>query len=352
MEYLFDRAEEFKDIGTYKGMPRGGRVGPETKKINSPISPKENYFRLLKNESPLWITMSNADCVSIVAEAYKDMTARVSGGIDWFGIEWQIEPTVGAGMVKPGTRRLSDIVNWEQELVFPDLEAVDWEADYKKNYEPYLDDRRARMTIILNGWFERLADLTSFDDCLCYLLTEPEAVEAFFTRLTDWHIELARKYIEVYGVNIISIHDDLGTQRSSFISPELYREVLMPHHHRFVEAVHAMGACVGLHSCGNVGNLIPSYIDAGFDYWDGQDNANDKLDLMEKYGDRLAQGTTLLIPEDATDEEAEKIMDDLLAGLGKTARIIVGIRDMRKDKQEWSTAKFYEKSRIMLCGEK
>ena len=58
--------------------------------------------------------------------------ARCKGGIDWFGIEWEYEPKTNAAMVKPGTRRLDDITNWES-LVFPDLSAIDWQKDYEEN---------------------------------------------------------------------------------------------------------------------------------------------------------------------------------------------------------------------------
>ena len=54
--------------------------------------------------------------------------------------------------------------------------------------------------------FERLAELTSFSDALLYLLDEPEALSAFFERLSDWHVELmqiARKY---YHADMIVFH--------------------------------------------------------------------------------------------------------------------------------------------------
>ena len=37
-------------------------------------------------------------------------------------------------MVRPGTRRLSDITEWETELTFPDLATIDWQHDYDTIY--------------------------------------------------------------------------------------------------------------------------------------------------------------------------------------------------------------------------
>ena len=48
-----------------------------------------------------------------------------------------------------------------------------------------------------------------------YLIEEEEEVTALFSRFTDFHIELmevARKY---YGADLITFHDDMGTQIST-----------------------------------------------------------------------------------------------------------------------------------------
>ena len=61
-------------------------------------------------------------------------------------------------------------MNWEKELVFPDLKAIDWKKDYQEHYADLMEPDRATTFIIVNGCFERLADLTSFEDTFCYLL--------------------------------------------------------------------------------------------------------------------------------------------------------------------------------------
>ena len=48
---------------------------------------------------------------------------------------------------------------------------------------------RPTLFVIVNGFFERLADLTSFEDAFMYLLEEQEALEAFYTKLCDFHIK-------------------------------------------------------------------------------------------------------------------------------------------------------------------
>ena len=77
-------------------------------------------------------------------------------------------------------------------------------------------------------FFERTADLTSFEDAFCYLLEEPEALTEFYDRLAEWHIELIKIAKEYYHTDMILFHDDMGTQISTFFSPQIYKELFLP----------------------------------------------------------------------------------------------------------------------------
>ena len=198
MNYPFCPEEELKDVGKFRPVPKPyGVPSFPVRKFNTPITPKENFLRLARGEEPLWMPNFSVDFNCLQPMVMPDAYARTYGGTDWFGIEWQYEELSRAAMVKPGTRRLSDIVNWEKELVFPDLKAIDWKKDYQEHYADLMEPDRATTFIIVNGCFERLADLTSFEDTFCYLLEEPEAVGDFFEKLTDFHIELFKIAREV-----------------------------------------------------------------------------------------------------------------------------------------------------------
>ena len=120
MSFVFNE-DELKVIGEYY-LPGiyGGRA-KSVPKYNRPITPRENMIRYLKGENPLWMPDTRRDCATICPYVMPDSYARAFGGIDWFGIDWTYEPKSNAAMVTPGTRRLSDITAWEEELVFPDL---------------------------------------------------------------------------------------------------------------------------------------------------------------------------------------------------------------------------------------
>ncbi|MGL4282456.1 MAG: uroporphyrinogen decarboxylase family protein [Eubacterium aggregans] len=272
-------------------------------------------------------------------------TARAFGGTDWFGIEWECEPLTKAAMVKPGTRRLSDITQWESEIIWPDLKAIDWQKDYEDNYKDRIADDRFSYFVIVNGLFERTADLTSFEDTFCYLLEEPEALTAFFDKLVDWHIELIHIAKEVYHADMILFRDDMGTQISTFFSPNTYRELFLPQYQKITKSAHDLGMFVCLHSCGNVGTLMSLFIEAGFDDWEGQDSANDKDSIMSEYGVDLAQCTLYIVPADLSDEDAVADIHKRVDELATTGRFACRLRDEKTDRKINLAEELYRYSR-------
>jgi Uroporphyrinogen decarboxylase (URO-D). len=339
--------KEVSDMGMYSAVPGmyGLPSGP-VRKFDTPITPKENFLRIYRGERIAWLPNMATDCNMLQPEVMPDAYARNHGGSDWFGIEWEYEALTNAAMVKPATRRLSDITKWREELLWPDLNAIDWEKDYKENYEPVIDSNRVTMFAIVNGLFERTADLTNFADTFCYLLEEPEELTAFFEKLVDFHIDLIKIAKKYYHADIITFHDDMGSQKDSFMSPNTFKEIMMPHYQKITSAVHELGMFINYHSCGSVGNLLPYFIESGFDSWEGQDSANNKVELMNEYGDQLIQAGMIFFPEDATDEQVDEMIDEALETLGKKERFFLAYSaDMKIERNYQSMGRIYEKSR-------
>jgi len=338
--------KELEIIGQYDMPGIYGAPRSIVPKYNYPITPKENMLRMLRGEMPLWVPNQSIENNAIQPEIMPDAFARNHGGIDWFGIEWVYEPLTRAAMVKNGTRALSDLTNWREEVVFPDLSKIDWQKDYEENYKGHIAEDRFSYFVIVNGLFERLADLTSFEDAFCYLLEEPEELTAFYDKLVEWHIELIKIAKEVYHADMILFHDDMGTQRSTFFSPALYEELFLPQYKKIVDATHEMGMYICLHSCGNIKTLMPLIIEAGFDGWEGQDSANDKAAIMREYGKDLAQMTLYIIPTSMSDEEAVADIHKKVDELAMTGRYACRLKDDNPNRKVNLAEELYRYSRL------
>lgn len=346
------REEEMQVVGTYPKYPMPyGAPGAEMKKYNTPITPKENFARILNHEKPLWIPSYYADFNFIQPRIMPDAQARWKGGKDWFGIEWEYEPVTDSSMVKPGTRRLADISDWKEKLEFPNLSEIDWKKDFRENYEGKISADKPTAFVIVNGLFERTADLTSFEDAFCYLLEEPEVLHEFYARLTEWHIELCRVAREEYGADIIIFHDDMGSQRSPFFSTNTYRELLLPYYKRMNDAIHEMGMCTISHACGNMEIHLDALVDAGFDGWEGQDNSNDKKMTMEVYGDRLFQTSGFVPTPGMPVEEMLEQLEKMVKNFGSKGRFLIWLNTIEQPYLEKGSELIYRLSREMYSKE-
>ncbi|MCL2034238.1 MAG: methyltransferase [Oscillospiraceae bacterium] len=96
---------------------------------------------------------------------------------------------------------------------------------------------------------------------------EPELIHHYNDRLAKAWLVCLERYLGAVGeyIDVIQFGDDLGTQISSQISPQMYREMIKPYHamqYQWVQNNYP-DVRVFLHCCGAISNLIPDLIDAG-----------------------------------------------------------------------------------------
>jgi len=85
------------------------------------------------------------------------------------------------------------------------------------------------------------------------------------------------------------VTEDNGYRDRSFVSPRMYREVVLPCQKRFCEFCRARGMRMMLHTCGYNMELVPLYVEAGFDVLNPMEvkAGMDPLRLKKEYGDVL-----------------------------------------------------------------
>lgn len=258
--------------GTYYGIPY-----PETERLTPPITPKDNALRYFSGKPCAWVPDVNADIVDITPDCNPDAIAQgYEGGLDAFGVKW-IPVSSNEDLpafVEPGFVLLEDIADW-QELRFPDVDSWPW-AEYGEKYrQTYKDDDRLLRGVIYSGFFERLISLMSFEEAAMAMVTDPDAVRAFFEALADMNIKIAAHYKEDFGCEAILLHDDWSAQLAPFFSPKLASEIIAPCLKRVVDFCHDNGMLFILHSCGNGTSMIPAMAQAGVDGWQAQLDAID-----------------------------------------------------------------------------
>ncbi|MHA1732792.1 MAG: uroporphyrinogen decarboxylase family protein [Promethearchaeota archaeon] len=139
------------------------------------------------------------------------------------------------------------------------------------------------------SFFEALAEIFGFKTLFSLLLREPRFVERVVREMVDYAVVTVRNFAE-RGVRLFYVSNDIGQTGRALISPGMYRRFFFPSFRRFCREVHRVGGKVLMHSCGNVAELVPMFVEAGLDAlhpWEPTAGM-DIIAGKREWGDRLA----------------------------------------------------------------
>ena len=77
------------------------------------------------------------------------------GGKDMFGVNWEYDPVIRGSTVRPGQPMLLDANDWEDVLVWPDVDNWNW-ADSAARNRTFLTEGKFNIMPFMTGWYERL----------------------------------------------------------------------------------------------------------------------------------------------------------------------------------------------------
>jgi uroporphyrinogen decarboxylase len=179
-----------------------------------------------------------------------------------------------------------------------DLEGFSWPDPSDSGYWRGLGERASKLhegtdhaviLNLLNGPVHQSQYMRGYCEWLEDVLLRPEFVVALAERITDLWVEMNTNILEASKdyIDLVSYGDDVATQHSPLIRPELYRKLIKPYHQRMAAAIKRFGKPIIYHSCGSVFSLIPDLIDVGIDALNPVQVAADGMDtkrLKQEYG--------------------------------------------------------------------
>jgi hypothetical protein len=304
-----------KELTVVASVPGFGGA-PPTPVYDFPATQREGYAALYAGR-PIW-QITGLEQTLFCPKVNPDNVARAfvfdgsgfnsadGGGKDMFGIEWEYVAQAGGSMVRPGKPFMEDANEWREKLVWPDVDAWDWDNAARYNAD-YLRDDKFNVCWFLNGWYERLISFMDFEGAIMAMIDEDQqdAVKELFDKLSDLYIRILDRYVTHFPrLDGFCIHDDWGSQKETFFSPALAGEMIVPYMRRVTDFLHSKGKACELHSCGQLLKQVPNFIAAGWDSWSGQ-IMNDTHKIYELYGDKIIIGVTpdMYDPSDKTEQE-------------------------------------------------
>ncbi len=280
------------------------RPGPELTfpKFDYPVTPKENFLLAATHKTPYWIPISLTDDQMLMAQdlvtgnvrgmqSSADISRIVTESYafnDWFNTNWTWVVSAGGPMLTPGTCLCKDITKWERDVIFPDLCEWDFTTAAETFMKNMYDPTKLMHINIGQGATERLISIVGgYTEGMLALAVEPEAVRDFLNRFADFTIQYFDLVCSLYPVDMVTYHDDWGTERDTFFSEKMMEEIIFEPTKRILDHIKSKNVLFEFHCCGNVKRFIPYMIELNMDFLQLQRRANDLPALKKKYGDKI-----------------------------------------------------------------
>ena len=177
--------------------------------------------------------------------------------------------------------------------------------------------------------FETAWALRGLDKMMMDFVLNPQLAEKILEIPFRYHLTAAKKLVEM-GVDMIWTGDDMGSQTSMLISPELWRKYFKPKMAEFIRELKTINpnVKVAYHSDGVIEPIIPELIDIGLDVLNPvQPACMDPGEIKKKYGDNLCFWGTIDEQYTLPFGTAEEVKNEVLKRLktaGKDGGLIIG----------------------------
>lgn len=258
------------------------------------MTPKENYLKVLKGEIPEWLPIDTYTFYppwftpGIICIRPEIFNIGRMGGTDFFGVKFiTTESTGGQGMPDHSQILLKDIHDWPNVIKLPDINEFDFEEMARKDLARVDRSQTAVELGTHVGYFQLLMEFMGMTEGLIAMYEEPEEVYNLMEYLADWLDEFFKRSIDAYKPDVYAITDDIASSQSTFMSKQVYRDLIKPFHVRMCEHANQLGIPIDMHCCGHCEDFIEEWFDFNVIMWNCCQWMNDLEGIKKKYGNRL-----------------------------------------------------------------
>jgi uroporphyrinogen decarboxylase len=184
-----------------------------------------------------------------------------------------------------------DRAGWEEHIapfLKPERRRVDFEG--YRNVKKAAAERNNFFCWAGVNVFEQIHPVCGHEHMLAGMALDPEWVLDMTRAFTDLTIGMWEMLFAEEGLpDGIFFYEDMGFKEKPFMSPAMYRELILPAHKRSIAWAHQRGLKVIMHSCGFVEPLLPGMIEAGIDMLQAMEvkAGMDMVRMNRNFGDRI-----------------------------------------------------------------
>lgn len=196
--------------------------------------------------------------------------------VDDFGCTWMtaMDGLVGTVVKHP----LDDWQKWDTYR-FPDpstcmgIGPIDWTSERKR-----IAELKAKGALTWEGLrhghtFLQLCDIRGYENALIDMADDEPQLAVLLDRLTEFNTYIIQQYLDM-DVDIVSYAEDLGMQLGPMLSPQNFREYILPCYKRMMKPAKEKGTNIHMHSDGDIRTLAPMLLECGVQILNLQDLVN------------------------------------------------------------------------------
>lgn len=211
----------------------------------------------------------------------------------------------GCGFVKQASSLYYNLMESPlREASVDDLESYPWPDPRDPGYIQGVAEKAKKLSeegshaVIGNfaweTWFERAWKLRGIDKFYMDFMMDPELVNILLDKTLELHLEFLEHVLNACGqyLDVVIQGGDLGSQQTTLMSPDHYRQFIKPRQARAVEKIRSLtDAKIFYHTCGAVSSIIPDFIEIGIDIINPvqvRANGMEAEKLKRQFGDKIA----------------------------------------------------------------
>lgn len=254
------------------------------------LTRRENMTAILQGKQPDYYGDFMESLALIPDPVFMSDRVAQDGEIheDSWGVEylWNIDSPARHPLDRPEGLVISDIEEWQSQLVVPDIKSLDW-SDAKKAAAEV--DRKDKFVAVFNtaGLFERSHHLMGFEEGLVNYMLYKEEIAGLLRAIADYKIEFIHTAARELALDAIFYQDDWGSKTNLFLPPALWRTLIKPLHTEIVAAAHEHDILFVHHADCFCEPVVNDMVEMGIDVWQGAIPQNDIVKIQAETGGQL-----------------------------------------------------------------
>ena len=241
---------------------------------------KENFFETLRRGNPdafvnSWEVLPQVwDPIFFFMSPVAPGTSAVSPlGVT---LEWREDEPGVMPICTPDKLVCPDVTKWKEYVKIPDMSKIELDWTQAQGHAAAIRaEGKLVMVWMPTGLFEMSHFLLGFENCLCSLYDEPEAMHELINAIKELKMTQIRIMHEKLQPDVFMFHDDWGSKHSLFMAPDMWREFFKEPYREIYGLIKELGMVTMHHADSFCQPICPDMVDIGIDIWQGVLPSND-----------------------------------------------------------------------------